>query len=615
MAANQSRRRTDLGIALTNEGEYVPSKAFAYRPLDPDVDYTRLLRIDPAPDDNDPLICKLIDVNFKDSPKYEALSYMWGDDTDKARICLDGADFYIGKNLWDALHYMRSRGEDMPLWIDALCINQNDIPERNRQVRIMHHIYSRAHGVIVWLGKKYSKYQDKAAPETLQNQDDHPLRRTDRDRPQTSVIDQGEMTDSGTNEEKPSSGLDGSLEALIHNSERDMVQELIADAYWDRLWIIQEIGKARQIQVCFGNMAMDWNGFNEMITLHNSNCEGPLRLVRQLQKRYHGGHTLRRLLEDHQSASCKEPRDKMYGLVGLALDATGFPMDYDKSLLEVWTDTMKFMNGRGLLPRSDVIPFGRLVKKMLIGNDQGPLEQVLRPNKPQSNSTPTIDESDGQGVFQLDTYIVGCVRAIGPSTMEIIGSLSKTDQWAKQIQENFREELGEAYRENDMLMQAILGSDKDRLATTCFSHVSCVYWVGGFHNYRDCRYVPLMSQLRASASTWHRREDSMSKSPVTTGDPYLFQIINPGLGIKLPWKLGLASSQARPGDLICWTEGTKKAIVVRGEETKLQVIGTALVTEDVTSPDLYDFSQRSRWLKDDMLTIKMDASAIYVLLA
>ncbi len=38
------------------------------------------------------------------------------------------------------------------LWIDARCINQADIAERNNQLRIMPHIYNRAHMVLAWLG-------------------------------------------------------------------------------------------------------------------------------------------------------------------------------------------------------------------------------------------------------------------------------------------------------------------------------------------------------------------------------------------------------------------------------------------------------------------------------
>ena len=78
-----------------------------------------------------------------------------------------------------------------------------------------------------------------------------------------------------------------------------------------------------------------------MVTLHNSRSDGPLRLNHLLREKYISSHTLRRLLQDHQAALCKEPRDKIYGLVGLAADANGFPhMNYNMPLIEIWKDTM-----------------------------------------------------------------------------------------------------------------------------------------------------------------------------------------------------------------------------------------------------------------------------------
>jgi hypothetical protein len=82
---------------------------------------------------------------------------------------------------------------------------------------------------------------------------------------------------------------------------------------------------------------MGWQDF-----IQRCDRDGPMILERERQEKYAGGHTLRKLLENHQHAVCKDPRDKIYGFVGLATDARGFPMDYQKSLLEVWKDTMVF---------------------------------------------------------------------------------------------------------------------------------------------------------------------------------------------------------------------------------------------------------------------------------
>jgi len=231
-------------------------------------------------------------------------------------------------------------------------------------------IYFRADTVVIWLGRKYSKYHMG----TKATRCDIVLQGTSQDEPQKSRI-VGEVTSTvepGETSEVVSVGLNKEGGVNASDEEREMVMELCADGYWDRLWIIQEISQARQKEVCFGNLAMDWKAFIEIATLHNSSCEGPLRLNRLLQEKYSGSHTLRKLLEGHRKALCKEPRDKIYGLVGLAADAIGFPMDYGKSLIEIWKDSMEPMNRRGLLPMSDVIPFGRLVRSLLIGSCHGP---------------------------------------------------------------------------------------------------------------------------------------------------------------------------------------------------------------------------------------------------
>jgi len=164
MDANQARRRTEVDLASTHDTETIlhSPKAFIYKPLDPDqdTDSIRLVSIKQSTNQDDPISCNLEHVKFADKPKYRALSYMWGDQAVKTEILLDGAPFQVGQNLWDAPHYLRHRNDPnrMPLWIDAICINQGDVQERNRQLAMMKWIYFRA-DTVVWLGKKYSKYQ------------------------------------------------------------------------------------------------------------------------------------------------------------------------------------------------------------------------------------------------------------------------------------------------------------------------------------------------------------------------------------------------------------------------------------------------------------------------
>jgi hypothetical protein len=161
-------------------------KGFIYQPLDPDPDEDsiRLVLIEPSANIDDPLSCSLIHVKFAEKRRYKALSYMWGSEAVKQKIFLDGAELYIGQNLWDALHYLRSLGNQMPFWIDAICINQLDVPERNQQLAMMKWIYFRADTVVIWLGRKYSKYQMRTKATSC----DIVLQGTKQDEPQKSRI-------------------------------------------------------------------------------------------------------------------------------------------------------------------------------------------------------------------------------------------------------------------------------------------------------------------------------------------------------------------------------------------------------------------------------------------
>lgn len=132
-----------------------------YRTLRQDVDSIRLIRIHPARNDADPIACDLTEAVIGDRPCYEALSYTWGDQGATKPITLNGVKFWVGPNLFDALVCLRRRGNGTSFWIDALCINQKNIPERNRQLRLMSQIYFRASMVVVWLGQKYTKYQSQ----------------------------------------------------------------------------------------------------------------------------------------------------------------------------------------------------------------------------------------------------------------------------------------------------------------------------------------------------------------------------------------------------------------------------------------------------------------------
>jgi len=103
-------------------------------------------------DGNDLIACSLDTVRLTEAT-YTALSYVWGDPTFTKPIVVDGHVFQATVNLEVALRNLSKDFVGKPLWVDAICINQQDTAEKNQQVPLMGELYSRAAGVVIWLGE------------------------------------------------------------------------------------------------------------------------------------------------------------------------------------------------------------------------------------------------------------------------------------------------------------------------------------------------------------------------------------------------------------------------------------------------------------------------------
>jgi hypothetical protein len=139
-----------------------PSTPDYYRkPLSQDC--IRLLRLFPHEDKDAPIQCQLFHYSLEESEvrthPYDALSYSWGNPLALQSISLRGNDSTnehsrdVTENLHDALSRLRYRYLDRILWVDAICINQEDNLEKQRQIRLMPKIYGLASRVVVWLGE------------------------------------------------------------------------------------------------------------------------------------------------------------------------------------------------------------------------------------------------------------------------------------------------------------------------------------------------------------------------------------------------------------------------------------------------------------------------------
>lgn len=105
-------------------------------------DEIRLLHLQPI-SGKAPIKCTVTHAKLEEDIKYEALSYMWGS-TDSKIIEISGFEVPVRINLWNALYHLAPSSGIRTLWIDAICINQENDFERNHQVAQMGRVYSQA---------------------------------------------------------------------------------------------------------------------------------------------------------------------------------------------------------------------------------------------------------------------------------------------------------------------------------------------------------------------------------------------------------------------------------------------------------------------------------------
>ncbi|KAK6856154.1 HET-domain-containing protein [Apiospora arundinis] len=104
----------------------------------------------------DPITCELEVASLLDKKPFEALSYAWGDNQPSWKVFINGTRHEVSQNLDSALRHLRYKDRPRVLWVDALCINQTDIEERNSQVKQMGTIYKMSSQVLAWLGPEYN---------------------------------------------------------------------------------------------------------------------------------------------------------------------------------------------------------------------------------------------------------------------------------------------------------------------------------------------------------------------------------------------------------------------------------------------------------------------------
>ncbi|KAF2112084.1 heterokaryon incompatibility protein-domain-containing protein [Lophiotrema nucula] len=190
-------------------------------------DAIRLLELHPG-SHGDPIVCRLLPANLNHAPPYEALSYVWGSQNLMCEILCDGNPFQIGFNLRDALDRLRLPLAKRLLWVDAACINQAD---NNKK-----------------------KYQQAGDNTTLALTVIDQIRRLS----QSMMISN---TDHFNNNTLSPNDIDFLVEKVYLDLTERQCSALAAffDRPWfERIWVIQEVGNANFAQVLIGEHERPW---------------------------------------------------------------------------------------------------------------------------------------------------------------------------------------------------------------------------------------------------------------------------------------------------------------------------------------------------------------------
>jgi hypothetical protein len=320
-------------ISLKPVREDYDPDIYRYSYIDGEAREIRIVRIEPASNKDDPIQCELTKYCLDDKPTYKALSYTWGEDEKSAHLAIGEKSLWISRNLEAALKRLRLPDTYLNIWVDRICIDQEDDVERSSQTSRMSNVYNQAENVYVWLGE--ADANSELAWELIENL---------------------------------ASGTEIAISAIIHDKARkrkfEGLKALFRRPYWWRIWVIQEVHYGRQdgrvVEVFCGERQITWTKLlqmsenltlrpihdlliteypNDPTSIYSLTGGGPLKL-RLSGYSQSANPTLMDLLYTHSSKLSSDPKDKVYALVGLS----GFKeidTDYTISVQDAFINTAR----------------------------------------------------------------------------------------------------------------------------------------------------------------------------------------------------------------------------------------------------------------------------------
>lgn len=299
--------------------------------------------------------CLLKHYDFKkdntSGSHYEALSYVWGNANSTVPIRLNGHISQVTANLDASLRALRYPKHERTIWIDAICINQSNVEEKNREVRRMGQIYQNATRVVIWLGCGTGFGNLISLLPARSNRSIRPADDT------CSLLES--LANANADD------VEAAAKTLQRRGDQMyyllLLSKFFGSPWFSRVWILQEIALAKTAVVGYGDNWLEWDqvlsamdtlrrtqlGRNKhMWGLSNANnadrvrrCCIQLRNSQEEGFQTDGHLRLVNLLWQTRFFGMTDPRDRFYALLGLMTDQfikkNWIEIDYRKPIADL----------------------------------------------------------------------------------------------------------------------------------------------------------------------------------------------------------------------------------------------------------------------------------------
>ncbi|KAL8782290.1 MAG: hypothetical protein Q9213_005525 [Squamulea squamosa] len=345
--------------------------------ISPSITFKVLNILPPKTQSDEEIICELSWKSLYDAPKYEALSYTWGTTAQDQPIQIRTISsrylpsssptteiVHVTKHLRAAFLRLRQSTVSRMVWMDQLCICQNNIAEKNAQVELMADIYQRSQQTVVWLGESDMLDVDKEAiVSATERMNFRPV-----EREYSTPKDQKILKDL--------TGFKGHDDA--HNlglRRREVLAGLLNRPWFTRAWVYQEVVVAQRGLVLCGSIQMDMDIFINLLDgvceldfqdvgesasiMHSSKGYKPMFAICEARFESRNGLSsskksrwLSTLWQAMGNLDATDPRDKVYAFLAFANpeEEARISPSYGRPITSVYTDaTLRSISSVGSL--------------------------------------------------------------------------------------------------------------------------------------------------------------------------------------------------------------------------------------------------------------------------